>query len=916
MDKGKSKYHSVRAPQQNKFSRSAFAETYPDTYESTYQETYSETYSGNDELEVIPPDIFDADHIDKTTWHVHTQAESPFYGLSADDMELVDAWLDEIKFIAEISPGSSEYSFSDENGSLTITKASDPLSEDTHLSYNKAVLEVNGIHIEWYFKIDDDGKDVKDADMKNIQKDPGKAEILFEKSEANKVEGYNRNNTGYKFWWSDGRVMDHGDVETFIKTKKKEGDQRFIDDFPKVQPGEQPPTYTIKGLKQPYYAFSENLPDPLSEGGNLKSDLLRGNSQLQSAYDGRIYIGPSSKGESVVLIKKALNQIYTNSLAYTQLAETESYDNATQAAVKKIQVDYNLKDKSGIVGDETLKRIDEILTAPPPITYTWTGPSQTQTNPTDFQGMVVGTASGGLPLYSGPIPAQTVSNQENIKGAIEETNKYDQQSDWDQRVNNSFLATVAGMSDMDMGALDFKERMKMIRAILGFVWVDGNAETTLLRLLRTVPPNEAADLETELKANNNDLLKKFESKMHGGNYHEYHTILRDLMWQLYSPTQAAFQMQSLYEWSPRTIPWCDPGFIKNVTSPKIVYNVKLGNDGLVHITWITQKPILSTKPEFSGPLNDLSFEPFQMIGLRLQINEAHLGQKEGAKNNIYVMPAINMLDMENKQLNQAIGDALTIGSFAIGIGELSAASTLLRTILGGADVIFAAGNLAVNSYQYEIASTPAGQEFLSYWHTANQMMAIYGITRLAIEAPMVVKNLKTSWTKYKTSGSNTTIPTKSIDEIDATVNKLDEAGEGADFENLVQKGGKNSKWESQYWTKNVEFEGRKVYQRDDLIDPNFKGTDGKTNLERMQSGLAPIGPDGKSIELHHMLQTDPGPIAEVTSTFHREYFDALHINIPSSEFPSGIDRNIFGAWRKQYWKFRANDFVPSTPTKN
>jgi filamentous hemagglutinin len=64
-----------------------------------------------------------------------------------------------------------------------------------------------------------------------------------------------------------------------------------------------------------------------------------------------------------------------------------------------------------------------------------------------------------------------------------------------------------------------------------------------------------------------------------------------------------------------------------------------------------------------------------------------------------------------------------------------------------------------------------------------------------------------------------------------------------------------------------------------------------TNLQRMQEGLAPIGPDGRPINLHHMLQTQSGPIAEVTATMHQQYSRILHIN--PNTIPSGINRSAF-----------------------
>lgn len=99
-----------------------------------------------------------------------------------------------------------------------------------------------------------------------------------------------------------------------------------------------------------------------------------------------------------------------------------------------------------------------------------------------------------------------------------------------------------------------------------------------------------------------------------------------------------------------------------------------------------------------------------------------------------------------------------------------------------------------------------------------------------------------------------------------------------------------------------------MYQRDDLIDPNLTDTFGRTNVERMKKGLAPIGPDGKSVELHHMTQRQSGSIAEVTKTFHNSNYSTIHIN--TGRIPSGINRKEFGKWRGSYWKNRANDFIP------
>ncbi len=81
-----------------------------------------------------------------------------------------------------------------------------------------------------------------------------------------------------------------------------------------------------------------------------------------------------------------------------------------------------------------------------------------------------------------------------------------------------------------------------------------------------------------------------------------------------------------------------------------------------------------------------------------------------------------------------------------------------------------------------------------------------------------------------------------------------------------------------------------------------------TNLERMATGRAPIGHDGKAVNLHHLIQTQDGAIAEVAGGMHQKYFGIIHIN--TGELPSGINRAAFDKWREAYWMMRCKDFQP------
>lgn len=94
------------------------------------------------------------------------------------------------------------------------------------------------------------------------------------------------------------------------------------------------------------------------------------------------------------------------------------------------------------------------------------------------------------------------------------------------------------------------------------------------------------------------------------------------------------------------------------------------------------------------------------------------------------------------------------------------------------------------------------------------------------------------------------------------------------------------------------------------VSPSIKKRvlSGESNLQLMKTGNAPLGPDGKQMELHHMLQEEPGPMAEIISTVHTRYHRALHgTKEVSFRRQSGLKKQ-FNKFRKNYWKLRAEDF--------
>lgn len=101
--------------------------------------------------------------------------------------------------------------------------------------------------------------------------------------------------------------------------------------------------------------------------------------------------------------------------------------------------------------------------------------------------------------------------------------------------------------------------------------------------------------------------------------------------------------------------------------------------------------------------------------------------------------------------------------------------------------------------------------------------------------------------------------------------------------------------------KEATVNDREVLIRTD-IDYEAKDQFGRTNLERMEQGLAPLV-DGQPIELHHIGQEMDSPLAELTRTEHRgeANYSVLHDAAKESE----INRTLFNLEKEAHWKARA-----------
>ncbi|MBR8841279.1 MULTISPECIES: HNH/ENDO VII family nuclease [unclassified Pseudoalteromonas] len=190
---------------------------------------------------------------------------------------------------------------------------------------------------------------------------------------------------------------------------------------------------------------------------------------------------------------------------------------------------------------------------------------------------------------------------------------------------------------------------------------------------------------------------------------------------------------------------------------------------------------------------------------------------------------------------------------------------------------------------------------------------------------------------YTRSGTTEKVQLDRIRKLDTSIRDVKKINHGPSIRITAEKHRTSSRLNTRQWKHKTMFDGRLVHQRNDLFDINKKDLNGLTNLERMMKGRPPIGFDGEPVNLHHLIQKEPGTIAEVGGKLHSERTKILHIpqyekrngawlkrknysfrahNGRKSTWPSTQFGNIkkteaekiFIKWSSEYWKYRAKGF--------
>ncbi|MFD2655657.1 HNH/ENDO VII family nuclease [Gracilibacillus thailandensis] len=135
----------------------------------------------------------------------------------------------------------------------------------------------------------------------------------------------------------------------------------------------------------------------------------------------------------------------------------------------------------------------------------------------------------------------------------------------------------------------------------------------------------------------------------------------------------------------------------------------------------------------------------------------------------------------------------------------------------------------------------------------------------------------------------------------------------------LKKFGNDGKGKEYKNYKSVEYNGttkingevrdisRRVYQRIDIDYERIDPKTGKTNYQLMKSGRPPVWSDGTKIELHHIIQREPGSMVELPNSMHKEYDRILHglVENGGSFRNDPVLKKQYENFRSKYWRWRA-----------
>jgi len=306
-------------------------------------------------------------------------------------------------------------------------------------------------------------------------------------------------------------------------------------------------------------------------------------------------------------------------------------------------------------------------------------------------------------------------------------------------MNNNQLLTLP--LDLRMDALKVLTSEAMTGDILSFIHTQ-NAEIASIRLIQTVPRNQAAAREFLAALKANGLLPLLDGRYddlgwpyNDGNYFKFVSAIMDLLKVAYPVTEDEAFLEELaignriYHWG-RTDLNCNGRAITcalDYTSTWVGEELAFTfSDVSATTTWHGNASVCACN---NGIPEQIALDPYAWV-LIYSSKEERFGETVFlARGEKKVIPAFLLHFLTQEEVNAStrllINTGIDVAFMAIGIGELSAASRVIRTI-ALVDIVVQAGDIAVNLAEETIVGIygQAGREFIQAYRNVSMVVGL------------------------------------------------------------------------------------------------------------------------------------------------------------------------------------------------
>ncbi|CAN5875793.1 hypothetical protein BH11BAC7_BH11BAC7_11940 [soil metagenome] len=380
--------------------------------------------------------------------------------------------------------------------------------------------------------------------------------------------------------------------------------------------------------------------------------------------------------------------------------------------------------------------------------------------------------------------------------------------------NDALLAstTINEASNQVIVSFTLEQRLAYIRLIANGKEVTDGA-SAIIRILQTAPEGQFLGLLDGLAANKSELLVLLNTAMKD-KMAEYMNVLRamvfyaksgELLSLLVSSASAKPDAKKIFPWNMST------STLKNMIMPGWEFNYKssIGSEGKVSLEyeWFTATsytmgggPMDATTPtqtiieyhfareQDPQAVNDpekygfAELDPFELIILEVRTSSSRVGFQEGQ---LFIVPAIMMPYIIDEVNWETIVNALTFAAnavlFAVGIGEVMAAKSVIQVIVGIVNALVG----AIGMVRPEIEKLNGGKDFLAYYDIFVLLQASYYGGKLLLKLPELYAGVVKTWqmVKLANAGDQTllklaTISTE-VGSLDAQLKAYLEALDGS-----------------------------------------------------------------------------------------------------------------------------------------